>query len=114
GTVRDDAGRSRRAARCAHLGAARGERARGDSLRHGLHLSRGLAHDPRREAASPRGAFVDSVVDRWAEFATFLGLGLFFRRSWVCLAVVGAAFASLMVSYTRARAEGLGIALTVG
>ena len=68
----------------------------------------------RRQAASPRGAFVDSVVDRWAEFATFLGLGLFFRRSWVCLAVVGAAFASLMVSYTRARAEGLGIALTVG
>jgi phosphatidylglycerophosphate synthase len=68
----------------------------------------------RRRAASARGAFVDSVVDRWAEFATFLGLGLFFRRSWVCLAVVGAAFASLMVSYTRARAEGLGVALRIG
>jgi phosphatidylglycerophosphate synthase len=68
----------------------------------------------RRQAASLRGAFVDSVVDRWAEFATFLGLGLFFRQSWVCVAVVLAAFASLMVSYTRARAEGLGLALTVG
>lgn len=68
----------------------------------------------RRQAASLRGAFVDSVVDRWAEFATFLGLGFFFRQSWVCVAVVLAAFASLMVSYTRARAEGLGLALTVG
>ncbi|HLK12081.1 MAG TPA: CDP-alcohol phosphatidyltransferase family protein [Candidatus Binatia bacterium] len=67
-----------------------------------------------RQAASARGAFVDSVVDRWAEFATFLGLGLFFRTSWVCLVVVLAAFASLMVSYARARAEGLGLPLTLG
>jgi CDP-diacylglycerol--glycerol-3-phosphate 3-phosphatidyltransferase len=68
----------------------------------------------RTARANPHGAFIDSVVDRWAEFATFLGLGVFFRERWVCLAVVVAAFASVMVSYTRARAEGLGLAMTVG
>jgi phosphatidylglycerophosphate synthase len=64
--------------------------------------------------ASPRGALVDSLVDRYAEFATFVGLGAFFRDSWVLLAVAVAAFGSLMVSYTRARAEGLGLELRQG
>jgi len=64
--------------------------------------------------ASARGAFLDSVADRCAEFAIFLGLGAFFRGSWVQLAVAIAAFTSLMVSYTRARAEGLGLALQLG
>jgi CDP-diacylglycerol--glycerol-3-phosphate 3-phosphatidyltransferase len=68
----------------------------------------------RSGTASPRGALVDSVVDRCAEFATFVGLGAFFRGSWVLLAVAVAAFGSLMVSYTRARAEGLGIDLRLG
>jgi len=64
--------------------------------------------------ASARGAFLDSVADRCAEFAIFLGLGAFFRGSWVQLAVAIAAFTSLMVSYTRARAEGLGFRLQLG
>ena len=64
--------------------------------------------------AGPRGALVDSLVDRWAEFATFVGVGAFFRDSWVLLAVALAAFGSQMVSYTRARAEGLGLDLRVG
>jgi len=68
----------------------------------------------RSASAGPRGALIDSVVDRWAEFATFLGLGAFFRASWLLLPVALAAFASLMVSYTRARAEGLGIPMTAG
>jgi len=68
----------------------------------------------RNGAAGRRGALVDSVVDRYSEFATFLGLGAFFRGSWVLLAVAVAAFTSLMVSYTRARAEGLGVALSAG
>jgi len=77
--------------------------------------ARGRTRDSRSGGrASPRGAFLDSVADRCAEFATFLGLGAFFRGSWVQLAVAIAAFASLMVSYTRARAEGLGFALQVG
>lgn len=68
----------------------------------------------RRQVAGTRGAFIDSVIDRCAEFATFVGLGAFFRHSWVLGAVAVAAFGSFMVSYTRARAEGLGIALDSG
>jgi CDP-diacylglycerol--glycerol-3-phosphate 3-phosphatidyltransferase len=75
-------------------------------------LDGGVARGAGR--ASARGAFLDSAADRCAEFATFVGLGAFFRGSWVQLAVAIAAFASLMVSYTRARAEGLGLALEVG
>ena len=68
----------------------------------------------RTGIASARGALVDSLVDRCAEFATFLGLGAYFPATWVLLAVATAAFASLMVSYIRARAEGLGLDLRQG
>jgi CDP-diacylglycerol--glycerol-3-phosphate 3-phosphatidyltransferase len=68
----------------------------------------------RTGAASRHGALVDSVVDRYAEFATFVGLGAFFRGGWMLLVVAIACFGSLMVSYTRARAEGLGLALDHG
>jgi CDP-diacylglycerol--glycerol-3-phosphate 3-phosphatidyltransferase len=68
----------------------------------------------RTGVAGARGALVDSLIDRYAEFATFLGLGAFFRHSWVLLPVALACFGSLMVSYTRARAEGLGIELSLG
>src|SRR5439155_221028 len=47
--------------------------------------------------AGPRGALVDSLVDRCAEFATFVGLGAFFRDSWVLLALAVACFGSFMV-----------------
>jgi len=67
-----------------------------------------------RGTASPRGAFLDSVVDRWAELATFAGMGAFYRDSWLLGAVALAASGSLMVSYARARAEGLGLTLLQG
>jgi CDP-diacylglycerol--glycerol-3-phosphate 3-phosphatidyltransferase len=75
-------------------------------------LDGGLAR--RTGLATARGAFLDSVADRCAEFATFVGLGILFRDGWMLLVVAIAAFASLMVSYVRARAEGLGIALRSG
>ena len=75
-------------------------------------LDGGLAR--RTGQASPRGAFIDSVVDRWAEFTTFVGLGVLFRDTWMLGMVAMAAFTSQMVSYVRARAEGLGIAMTSG
>jgi len=58
---------------------------------------------------SRRGAFLDSVIDRYAEFFTFCGLGAFFSRSWMLWIVAFGFLGSVMVSYTRARAEGLGI-----
>jgi len=58
---------------------------------------------------SPGGAFFDSVMDRYSELVVFGGLAYFYRGSWAMLVVMAAALGSVMVSYTRARAEGLGI-----
>jgi CDP-diacylglycerol--glycerol-3-phosphate 3-phosphatidyltransferase len=68
----------------------------------------------RGSGATRRGAFVDSIADRWAEFATFVGLAALFREGWMLFVVALAAVGSFMVSYTRARAEGLGLELQVG
>jgi CDP-diacylglycerol--glycerol-3-phosphate 3-phosphatidyltransferase len=68
----------------------------------------------KRGAASPRGAFIDSVGDRYGECAVFLGLAAQFRASWPLWAVLAAAFGAFMVSYTRARAESLGMACAEG
>lgn len=68
------------------------------------------------------GAFYDSTLDRVGESAIFTGLAIHFLRGGVppervvaavLAAMVGLA-ASLLVSYTRARAEGLGIECKVG
>jgi CDP-diacylglycerol--glycerol-3-phosphate 3-phosphatidyltransferase len=68
----------------------------------------------RTGVTGPRGAFIDSVIDRWAEFGTLAGVGAFFSDGWVLGAVALAAFGSFMVSYTRARAEALGLELRMG
>ncbi len=63
------------------------------------------------------GAFLDSTTDRFAEGALFLGImyaflqrGITFVAYLVFLAMLG----SLMVSYTRARAEGIGVKCNEG
>ena len=56
------------------------------------------------------GAFFDSVLDRYSDVALFFGLLVFYARGNRFFYVVLAAFcmtASVMVSYTRARAEAL-------
>ena len=60
--------------------------------------------------SSPAGAFYDSVIDRYSEFAIFVGLGAYYRGSWVVALVVAALIGSLMVSYVRSRAEAFGAA----
>jgi len=70
-------------------------------------LDGGLAR--RTARVSRRGAFLDSVIDRYAEFFTFCGLGVFFSSSWILWVVACGFLGSMMVSYTRARAEGLGV-----
>ncbi len=64
--------------------------------------------------ASRAGAFVDSVTDRWGELLVFSGFAWFLRHSPWLLAVMLATTGSVMVSYARARAEGLGIELGDG
>lgn len=68
----------------------------------------------RTNRGTRRGAFVDSVVDRYAELCTSVGLAIYFRGTVMTSVVWLALFGSLMVSYTRARAEGLGIDCQVG
>jgi CDP-diacylglycerol---glycerol-3-phosphate 3-phosphatidyltransferase len=63
------------------------------------------------------GAFLDSALDRVSESALFLGLAWYYMgqpgRTEEMLLFVAIA-GSLMVSYTRARAEGLGLECKVG
>jgi CDP-diacylglycerol---glycerol-3-phosphate 3-phosphatidyltransferase len=68
------------------------------------------------------GAFFDSTLDRVGEAALFSGIAVFFLRggvpagrvTWAVAACLIALSASLLVSYTRARAEGLGLTAKVG
>ncbi len=63
------------------------------------------------------GAFLDSTLDRYSEAAIFLGIladGARRGDLQVVLLTYAAAFGSLMVSYARARAEGLGLRGDVG
>ena len=60
--------------------------------------------------ASKAGAFLDSTLDRFAETFAFTGLAVWFRGSaWSALVVASALGGSLLVSYARARGEGLGV-----
>ena len=63
------------------------------------------------------GAFFDSVIDRYSDVVLFFGLLVFYARGNRFFYVVLAAFVmvtSLMVSYTRARAEALISSCKVG
>lgn len=68
----------------------------------------------RTEGGSRRGAFLDSVVDRYADALAYLGLAVFYAAGWVLWVVLAVLVGGFMVSYTRARAEGLGTDCTVG
>ena len=64
------------------------------------------------------GAFVDSVTDRWSEMAIFLGLLIYYLQqpnpALYCILVFAATMGSVMVSYTKSRAETLGFDCNVG
>ena len=60
------------------------------------------------------GAIFDSALDRYSEFFIYLGLAAYFRNHWALWLTFWAILGSSMVSYTRARAEGLGIECKIG
>lgn len=71
--------------------------------------------------ASAFGSFYDSTLDRISEIVVFLGIfSLYggghpdFPHPWMVYVVAAAMAGSLMVSYTRARAESLGLDCKVG
>jgi CDP-diacylglycerol--glycerol-3-phosphate 3-phosphatidyltransferase len=66
---------------------------------------------------TPFGAFLDSTLDRIEEGIVLAAICVVFAQDgeeWAAGAVVVAVLASLMVSYTRARAEALGVECKVG
>ena len=70
-----------------------------------------------QDRVTPFGAFFDSTMDRYAEAAVFLGVLIYFLRESASTEVILtyiAIIGSLMVSYTRARGEGLGVSIRGG
>jgi phosphatidylinositol phosphate synthase len=66
---------------------------------------------------TPFGAFLDSTLDRVEEGVVLTAVAAYFSSRGMDLAVAAsvlAVLASLMVSYTRARAEALGVECKVG
>jgi len=74
----------------------------------------------RRGLASRFGAFLDSTLDRVAEFAYFGGFLYYFVNrpgggsDFIFVVTLVALTGSVLTSYARARAEGLGYECTVG
>ena len=63
---------------------------------------------------SKAGALFDSVSDRWGELAVLTGCAWYLHEdAWLFTAMLAIA-GSVMVSYTRARGEGLGVNLDGG
>jgi CDP-diacylglycerol---glycerol-3-phosphate 3-phosphatidyltransferase len=74
------------------------------------------------------GAFFDSTLDRYSDMFLFVGLAYFYAGGhpfssvkaesqsspWTVVVIVLAIAGSFMVSYTRARAEGLGVQCKAG
>jgi phosphatidylglycerophosphate synthase len=69
------------------------------------------------DKATKFGAFFDSVLDRYSDSFLFLGLAWYFMQGDAVAGAVlslGTMVGALLVSYTRARAEGLGTDCKVG
>jgi CDP-diacylglycerol--glycerol-3-phosphate 3-phosphatidyltransferase len=70
--------------------------------------------------ASQFGAFIDSLLDRVSEFAYYGGILMFLFRDrndvpiYQPIVILVALMGSILTSYARARAEGLGIECKVG
>ncbi len=67
------------------------------------------------QQTSAFGGFFDSVLDRFADAASYAGIlvsglcALAFGSYWGTIVVLSALIASMLVSYTRSRAEVLGV-----
>lgn len=67
--------------------------------------------------STPFGAFLDSTTDRVGEGAMLAAIALVFSRhgrEWAVVLAVAAVVGSFLVSYTRAKAESLGLRGDVG
>jgi CDP-diacylglycerol--glycerol-3-phosphate 3-phosphatidyltransferase len=68
-----------------------------------------------RGLANKYGEFLDSTLDRFSETFAYTGLALALARTpWMALATVLALGGSMLVSYTRAKGEALGVSCKGG
>jgi CDP-diacylglycerol--glycerol-3-phosphate 3-phosphatidyltransferase len=67
-----------------------------------------------RGQASGAGAALDSILDRYADFALLAGLGWFYRGTTVLLPVLLAMLGAFLVPYVRAKGEALQVSVTGG
>ncbi|MGB5984080.1 MAG: CDP-alcohol phosphatidyltransferase family protein [Desulfobacterales bacterium] len=76
------------------------------------HLARGLGQD------TVYGAFLDSTLDRAADFFYLCGFWVLMLQcrlgAGATLLIFSAGLTTQLISYTKARAEGLGVTCTVG
>src|SRR5207244_3380210 len=66
---------------------------------------------------TPVGAFLDSVIDRYSDLLVLLGIVVLFARmphTRGAIVAMAGLIGSMMVSYTKARAESIGVRCTVG
>ncbi|MBI2219476.1 MAG: transglycosylase SLT domain-containing protein [Candidatus Rokubacteria bacterium] len=66
---------------------------------------------------TPFGAFLDSVIDRYSDLVVMLGIVVLFARMphvRGALVAMAGLVGSIMVSYTKARAESIGVECNVG
>jgi CDP-diacylglycerol---glycerol-3-phosphate 3-phosphatidyltransferase len=67
---------------------------------------------------TPFGSFLDSTLDRAGEAILYVAIAAYYLRgpdpTWPVLAAILALAGSFMVSYSRARAEGIGVAAAIG
>lgn len=68
---------------------------------------------------TPFGSFLDSTLDRVSEAILYIGIAAWFlfageQPAWPVLLVLVALAGSFLVSYSRARAEGIGVSASVG
>jgi len=72
-----------------------------------------------RGGGTPFGGFLDSTLDRAGEAVVYGGIAAYYlanspNPTWPVLAAILALAGSFMVSYSRARAEGIGLSAAIG
>ena len=92
---------------------------RAEGIASEIEEAKALQEDARESGlASKFGSFYDSTLDRISEIVVYFSLYAYFRPLpnfwWVGYVVILAMVGSLMVSYTRAKAEALGVECKVG
>lgn len=61
------------------------------------------------DLCSESGDFLDSLLDRYCDIFAFVGLAWYYGGTWMMLLPILAMLGSVMVSYTRAKAESYGL-----